>query len=452
MRILLADDEPGLRVTLGDELREEGHAVTVVPDGSAALAALEAETFDCVLTDLRMPGADGLAVLDAAVATGADVVVLTGVGSVGSAVEAMTRGAFDYIEKPFLNEEVLLQLSRIEERRALRNEVRELRSALKSRGGFGGLVGTSAPMRQVASLAASAAATDATVLIVGESGTGKEVLARAIHEESARSGPFVPIPCAAFSDTLLEDELFGHEKGAFTDARQARPGRFERAGGGTVLLDDIDDVRMAMQVKLLRVLQERTVERLGGAKPIPVDLRVIAASKVDLWERVRGERFREDLYHRLNVVRIDLPPLRERPEDIPLLVTHFLDKHARGLPVGVPAETMERLLVCDWPGNVRQLENAVQRALALRGREADLRAGHLLPREAARHRPPGGEGETDLSLAVAVARAERKQIERALRATGGNRTRAAGLLGISRKTLWEKMKHHGLSAPESESD
>jgi DNA-binding NtrC family response regulator len=451
VRILLADDEPGLRVTLGDDLREEGHDVTVVADGAAALAALEAGAFDCVLTDLRMPGADGLAVLDAAVRSGADAVVITGVGSVGSAVEAMKRGAYDYLEKPFLNEEVLLVLGRIEERRALRNEVAELRSALRGRSGFGGLVGASAPMQEVAALARSAAATDATVLLVGESGTGKEVLARAIHEESARSGPFVPIPCAAFSDTLLEDELFGHEKGAFTDARTARPGRFERAGGGTVLLDDIDDVRPATQVKLLRVLQERTVERLGGTKPVPVDIRVLAASKVDLWGRVREGGFREDLYHRLNVVRIDLPPLRSRPEDIPLLVAHFLEKHARGVPVEVRPETMEALLRSGWPGNVRQLENAVQRALALRGGAATLRPEHLLPRES------GGGGEDgeadggaagDLSLAAAVARAERIQIERALRATGANRTRAAELLGISRKNLWEKMKSLGVRAPE----
>jgi DNA-binding NtrC family response regulator len=452
MKILLADDEKSLRVTLTDDLEEAGHEVRAVADGDAALAALQEEEPDCVLTDLRMPGASGMEVLQAAVARELPVVVLTGAGSVATAVEAMKKGAYDYLEKPFLNEEVVLLIDRLAERQALRGEVDRLQQALEGRRGFAALLGESPAMQKVVARARAAARTEAGILIVGESGTGKEVLARAIHEESQRgAGPFVPIACGVLAESLLEDELFGHEKGAFTGAGERRRGRFEAASGGTVFLDDIDDMPLPTQVKLLRVLQERVIERLGGAERVPVDIRVIAASKVDLRELVADGRFREDLYYRLNVVTIKLPPLRRRREDIPLLVQHFLARHGgAGEPVVAP-EALARLQEAQWPGNVRQLENAVVRGLALAPPGAEtVSPRHLLSEttmlrradleRAAEEQAPTPDAPAPRPLAEAVAAAERDAIDRALAATGGNRTRAAELLGISRKALWEKMK------------
>jgi len=447
VKVLLADDEPTLRTTLADALGEAGHEVVPVADGAAALAALAAGTYDCVVTDLRMPGADGLEVLRAARAAGAEAVVLTGAGSVETAVAAMKAGAWDYLQKPFPEAELVLLLDRIGEKRALAAEVVELRASLAGRRGLGRLIGDGPAIRLVRERAAAAAAVEATLLVTGESGTGKEVLARAVHEEGRRAaGPFIPLSCAALAETLLEDELFGHEKGAFTDARAARPGRFELADGGTLLLDDIDDLPLRMQVKLLRVLQEREVERLGGTAPVRVDVRVIAASKKDLAAEVRAGRFRSDLFYRLDVLRIDLPPLRERREDVPGLLLHFVAKHAGGSPARIAPETLSALVRRSWAGNVRELENAVLRALALRD-GGELRLEHFGAAEA-----PAGTVEVVEPLAEAVHRCEREAIRAALAACAGNRTRAAERLGISRKNLWEKMKalfgEAGAEAPE----
>ena len=445
MKILLADDEPTLRVTLADDLAEAGHQVTAVADGQEALARVTSESFDCILVDLKMPGADGMTVLRAARQRDMDAIVITGAATVTTAVEAMKLGAYDYLQKPFYSDELLLVLSRLAERMRLSEEVAALREELRGQTGFGRVIGQSDAMRPVLELARRSAGTDATVVIVGESGTGKEVLARSIHQESSRSeGPFIPMSCATLNANLLEDELFGHEKGAFTDAKEMRQGLFELAHGGTLLLDDIDDMRAETQAKLLRVLQEREFVRVGGTQPIHVDIRVIVASKIDLMCAVRERGFREDLYYRLNVIQMDLPPLRDRSEDIPALVEHFLRRHGGGEAKVTPA-ALQAMMAVPWEGNVRQLENAVRRALALRGPGEALAVEHLLPRIV------GHAGSTeeapltqDSPLAAVLREAEHAHIRRVLLATGGNRTQAAERLGISRKTLWEKMKAGGI--------
>ncbi|MDR0361168.1 MAG: sigma-54 dependent transcriptional regulator [Planctomycetota bacterium] len=443
MRILLADDEALLRITLRDDLEEAGHAVTLVSDGDKALAQLADHRFDCVVTDLRMPGADGLQVIRAAKKSGADAVAITGHGSIGLAVEAMRDGAYDFLEKPFLGEALVKVLDRIGEKRSGKSATGIWRGEdgpERNKRGFAQVVGgVSESFAKILGIARQAAITDATLLIVGESGSGKEVIAKAIHEESARwRKPFVAVSCGALSPALLDDELFGHEKGAFTDAKNERAGRFEEAEGGTLFLDDIDDMRLDTQVKLLRVLQEREFRRIGGMESRRVDIRVIAASKTDLGALAAEGRFRADLYYRLHVLRIDLPPLRERRGDIPDLVRSFVAKHNQGPLPHIGADAMSEIVSYDWPGNVRQLENAVCRALALRGGAEELSARDLLP--------PGAEtgGDGDLSLASAVKRAERAHIGKVLSIHGGNRSQTAAALGISRKNLWEKMRQLGI--------
>lgn len=445
MHILLADDEKTLRVPLTDDLTDAGHDVLAVADGAAALEAIANPgrvPWDVVVTDLRMPEVDGMQVLRAARERNLQVLVVTGAGSVESAVEAMKEGAYDYIQKPFLAQELLLLLERLEDRLQLGREVELLRSELAGRRGLGRVVGDSPAMRRVLETARHAAASDETIVIVGESGTGKEVLARALHEESARrDGPFVAMSCGTLSESLQEDELFGHEKGAFTDAKSSRQGLFELADSGTLLLDDIDDMRPHTQVKLLRVIQEREFTRVGGTQPLRTDIRLLAASKVDLWNEVQEGRFREDLYYRLHVIQIDLPPLRERPTDIPALIEHFL--RVWGESARVSPQAMNVMMCEPWSGNVRQLENAVRRAIAMRRGEDELSLEYLLP-ATARARAGTAEPLEDWSLAAVVHHAERVHILRALTETGGNRTQAAKILGISRKNLWEKMKALGI--------
>jgi len=446
LKVLLADDERAIAVTLGDALREAGHEVTVVGDGTAAVAALEAGPFDVVVSDVRMPGMDGMAVLVRAKAKDprTEVILITGFGTVESAVEAMKAGAFHYVQKPFYNEAIVALLKRIEELRALRPSDAEPVE-------MEGLVGGSEPMRQVFAVLRRAAPSDASVLIEGESGTGKELVARAVHNLSPRRArPFVAISCAAIPETLLESELFGHEKGAFTDAKDRKIGRFERADGGTVFLDDVDDMPVAMQVKLLRVLQEKEIERLGGQKPIPVDVRVVAATKVDLQDAVREGAFREDLYWRLNVVGVLLPALRERPGDVPSLVEHFVRLYGRGRKFTVPPGVLDDMQAYLWPGNVRELENAVERAIALSAPDGVLEKEYLL-RSRGERPPPGPAGGTVRTLKEAGAAAEKDAILAGLRLTQGHRARAAKVLGISRKGLWEKMRHHGIEDPPAAS-
>jgi DNA-binding NtrC family response regulator len=439
LRILLADDEKAIAVTLGDALRAAGHEVEVVNDGVAAAAAVERAPFDVVVSDVRMPGLDGMTVLRRAKARdrGTEVILVTGFATVESAVEAMKAGAFHYVQKPFYNEDIVRLLDRI-------RELRAMRPAAGDPVALEGIVGGSESMGKVFEVLRRAAPSDAGILIEGESGTGKELVARAIHNLSPRRGkPFVPVACAAIPETLLESELFGHEKGAFTDAKERRIGKFERAHGGTAFLDDVDDMPLSMQVKLLRVLQEKEIERLGGGRSIPVDVRMVAATKVDLMDAVREGEFREDLYWRLNVVNIQLPPLRERPGDVRTLAEHFVRLYGRGKAVRVAPETLEEMERYFWPGNVRELENAVERAIALAGPDGLLEREHLL-RSRGDRPAPGPAGGTVRTLREAGAAVEKDAIVAALRLTGGHRARAAKVLGISRKSLWEKIRHYGV--------
>jgi DNA-binding NtrC family response regulator len=445
MKILLAEDEKSIAVTLRDALRDAGHVVRLAGDGRAAFDLVREEEIDCLLSDIRMPGLDGLALLKAVreIRPELPVLLMTAYGSIDLAVQAIKLGAYDFLAKPFLNEEVLVRLDRLEKHLALTAECRRLSAQLKDGLPVGPFIGVSRSMREVFALIESVAAGDATVLIEGESGTGKELVAESIHYNSPRrNGALVKLSCAVFPEGLIEDELFGHERGAFTDAREARAGRFERAAGGTLFLDDIDDLPLQTQVKFLRVLQERTVERLGGTRPIPVDVRIAAATKVDLAAAVREKRFREDLFYRLNVVTIRVPPLRDRLDDIPPLVAHFIRKYGKGREYAVQPETLRALMAYAWPGNVRELEHAVERAIALAGTERYLNPAHLFrPSPAA----DGAAGPSALgTLDAEVRRAESAHIRRVLDYTQGHKGEAAQILGISRKNLWEKMKQFGI--------
>ncbi len=446
MRILLADDERAIAITLADDLKRAGHQVTVASDGAEARQALHKTSFDVLVTDIRMPQVSGVELLEELKRSDAptEVIIITGYGTIESAVDAIKKGAFDYILKPFDNEEILVALRKIEEIRRLRDENAMLREALDQKKGLEQLVGQSAAMQRVLERIVTVADSDARVLITGESGTGKERVARALHDISSRADkPFIPLACAAIPGPLLEDEIFGHEKGAYTDAKERKPGRFERADGGTIFLDDIDDMPLETQVKLLRVLQEGIVEPLGSQDGIPVDVRVIAATKIDLADAVEDGEFREDLYYRLNVVPVDLPPLRDRDGDIPLLVEHFLGKFGPKRDFTVPSEVMAELCSYRWPGNVRELENAVERAIALAGGTTELSRDLLLEGALRRRRRGGGTDDTTpTSIRDAVRDAEKRAIRNALKSTNGHRANAAKLLGISRKNLWEKMKDY----------
>ena len=448
VRILLVEDEQTIAVTLKDDLEGAGYEVHHCADGKQAIAELATTSFDVVITDVRLPGADGMQVLAAAKRARPDteVLVMTAFATVEHAVEAMRLGADDYIQKPFLNEHVLERIARIGKFRALLSENQRLREQLQSNQGQGlpGVIGQSRAMQGVVKTVRTVAGTDASVLIEGESGTGKERIARAIHTLSARKDkPFVALSCGALPDTLLETELFGHEKGAFTDAQRQRRGRFEVADGGTIFLDDIDDMPMSVQVKLLRVLQEREFERVGGETLVHVDIRVIAATKVPLLEHVRAGKFREDLFYRLNVVPVRLPPLREREGDIPLLVQHFIEKVGGGKSFTVKTDVLEAMADYSWPGNVRELENRIAQAIALSAGATILKKEHLLPVD--RSRRAALEPPTTLrSLREVLVEAEKEHLKSVLKGVGGHRTKAASVLGISRKVLWEKLKDYGI--------
>ena len=360
------------------------------------------------------------------------------------AQEAVELGASLFVQKPFRNEALVSMVETCGRLRELEQENEALRKRLDGGEGFEGVVGNSAAMRAVFDGVRTVAPTDATVLIEGESGTGKERIARAVHDLSSRAdGPFIALSCAALPESLLEAELFGHERGAFTDAQKERKGRFEMADGGTFFLDDIDDMPLGVQVKLLRVLQERSIERVGGGEVIDINIRVLAATKEPLRELVRQDRFREDLYYRIQVVPIELPPLRQRDGDVPLLFAHLLERHGGGRSYQVSSSTMRSLEGYPWPGNVRELENAVQRAVALAGDREALVLEDLLPQDP-RWRDAIEVSEDVRPLREVVREAERRHLERAIEATGGHRSQAAELLGISRKVLWEKLRDHGL--------
>ena len=449
MKILLADDEVTIRVTLEDALTDAGHEVFAAADTDAALAALEAEALDVVLTDVRMPGDGGMAVLKRSMSLdpARPVIIMTGFASLEQADEAVQSGARITVQKPFRNESMVSLVETFARLRDLERENEGLRQRLGEDRGFEGIVGTSEAMQDVFARVRTVAPTEATVLIEGESGTGKERVALALHHLSLRrDGPFIAISCAALPESLLEAELFGYEKGAFTDAHKERRGRFELADGGTIFLDDIDDMPLAVQVKLLRVLQERAFERLGGEGTRSLDIRVLAATKAPLRDLVHEQRFREDLFYRINVVPVRLPPLRERAGDVPLLVQCMIERHGGGREYSLSSATMSGMERYPWPGNVRELENAVQRAVALAGAGSELAAGDLLPRDD-RWRGATEVPERVQPLREYLREREVEHLRRALVLTGGHRTQTAELLGISRKVLWEKMRDYGLKAP-----
>ena len=446
LKVLVADDEKSITLTLEEDLQEVGHEVTVANTGDDALAAVQRERFDCLITDLNMPGVKGHELirqakeLDEAIS----VIVITGYGTIESAVQAMRDGAYDYIQKPFVNDQIVVQLEKIGELRDLKAENKELRAQVQEIVRFENIIGSSDPMQEVFRTMKTVSRTDSNILVVGETGTGKERVARAIHDLSPRrSHPLVTISCAAIPSTLLEDELFGHEKGAFTDARDRKVGRIERAAGGSFFLDDIDDMPLETQVKLLRVLQERELERLGGDETIKVDIRVITATKVDLKEMVAERRFREDLFYRLNVVPLQLPPLRDRSGDIPLLTQHFIAKFSGGRAYEIKPDVMDAMEAYYWPGNVRELEHAIERAIALAGNATFLKREHLVERSPV-HKMALQVPRKIKGLKDVVEEAETEHIKEVLKITANHKAQAASILGISRKNLWEKMKLYGI--------
>jgi two-component system response regulator AtoC len=454
--VLVVDDEEDVRTSIRAIL-EDTCEVLEAENGAAALEVLRGHDVDLVLLDQRMPGEAGVDVLTRIKAVDPSIVVVlaTAVSDVRTAVLAMQRGAYDYVVKPFDVEDILMLIRRVLEKRALEREVRLLRSAvLGERWGphaaFEGLVGRNPQMVRIYQLISQIAETSSTVLITGESGTGKELIARAVHRRSARcEQPFVAVNVAAIPDTLIESELFGHEKGAFTGAHARRPGKFELAHGGTVFLDEIGSLRLDLQTRLLRVLQEREVERVGGVRPIPVDVRVVAATNVNLRQAVRERTFREDLYYRLNVVHIEVPPLRERRDDIPLLVDHFVRKLARECRRevrAVSAGALETLVRYDWPGNVRELENVIHRAVVLaRGpvlQLQDIPLDVALPETGARLAE-----DTGMPLREACAQFERQYVLRVLERVRWNVSRAARLLGVHRNTVLAKLAAWGVQRP-----
>ncbi|HTY76697.1 MAG TPA: sigma-54 dependent transcriptional regulator [Candidatus Bathyarchaeia archaeon] len=443
--ILLVDDEPSARGTMALLLKRRGHRVIEAADVRAATKALADSPFEVVVTDLRMPDGDGLDVLRAAKAhcPDADVILLTAYAGWESAKAAIQLGAFDYFEKGREPDELLHRIERAVEDKALRRENENLRAQVRARFGLPGLIATSAEMARVLDLVERVAPTDATVLIRGESGTGKEIIAKALHHAGPRaSGRFVAINCGALPEPLLESEIFGHVKGAFTGAAANKKGLFEEAHGGTLFLDEIGEMAPGLQVKLLRVLQSGEVRPVGSTQVITVDARVVAATNRDLEPMIRRGTFREDLFYRLNVIPIALPPLRERREDIPLLAEHFLARFSQrqGRVLRLSAGATERLLRYAWPGNVRELENAMER-LAILARDETIEAGDLPP-----HIGAGLALGTAPGLAAeqTLAEAERAHIIQILERCGWNHSRAAEALGIGRTTLWRKLKDYGI--------
>ena len=450
MKILVVDDETAILETLEILFRGEGYEVLVANSGPKAIAALEDEKPDLVLTDIRMPGPGGLDVLTAAREADPElpVILMTAQASLQSAVRAVNEGAYYYLQKPFANDELLAICRRAAEARQLKAENRQLRKEIRRRGGADGRrpVGRAPRFVEVLELAETVAATGSTVLISGESGTGKEVLARYIHELSDRSEKaFLSINCGALPESLLESELFGHVKGSFTGAVKDKDGLLVAAGGGTFFLDEIGEMTPSTQVKLLRAIQEREVIPVGATKAIPVDVRIISATNRDLEEEIARGSFRSDLYYRLNVIQLHLPPLRDRREDVPLLAAHFLEKLAgqRGaerVPV-LAEETLDVLVRYDWPGNVRELENALERAAVIATEDTIL--PETLPervREAPRPRLVSDDAPQNPTMEVV----ERAYILWVLQSEGGNKTRAAEVLGIDPSTLYRKLNRYGI--------
>jgi DNA-binding NtrC family response regulator len=464
--LLLVEDEEPLRAALAERLTEHGFEVEQVDTGERAIEQLAEFAYDIIITDLRLPGLDGTRVIEAALLRYPDIVgiIVTGYGTVKDAVEAIKRGATDFVTKPFQFDELLHALNVALERRRLKAENAYLRSQLQERYKFEGIIGRSPAMRELFQLLETVSASASTILITGETGTGKEVVARAIHHNSPRRAQrFIALNCGAIPETLLEAELFGHVRGAFTGAIGTRQGRLEQAHKGTLFMDEVGTMSPAMQMKLLRVLQEREFERIGDTHTIKVDVRVIAATNSDLQKMVAEGTFREDLFYRLNIIPIHLPPLRDRREDIPLLVQHFLTKFSAPEPavqgskpgqagssgkvsrsLTISQQALRALMAYSWPGNVRQLENAIERAVALSGERSQIETADLtsdiLHASHTAAAPPLNLPDDGIDLESYVSRIEHELIRRALEKTGGNKGQASKLLNLKRTTLVEKLK------------
>ncbi len=473
MRILLADDDHAVRRVFQYKLEKLGHDVATATDGDSALAALQAERFDVLVSDIRMPGLDGIELLERArsVQPHLKVILITAHATVSQAVQAVKLGAFDYITKPFDDDELFTAIERAGAFRSLEDENRRLRGRLRASEAARRAIGVSPAFKEMMSVVERIAPTDATVLLLGESGTGKELIARTLHMQSARAdGPFVAVNCGAIPRELVESELFGHVRGAFTGATRDKKGRFEQADGGTILLDEVGELPLDVQVKLLRVLQERVVEPVGAETTRAVDVRVVAATHVDLAGAVEAGRFREDLYYRLHVIPVRVPPLRERADDVVLLAREFARRFAGDRPVTLTDALLERLRAHDWPGNVRELENLMERMVLLR-RSDTLDVRDLPPdfgRSPVRAGGVGGSGAVDPAGAGDGARRgdasssraapgeapslpelEARAIRDALERAGWNRSKAARELGIARHVLLYRMKKYGIEPPEA---
>ena len=447
-RILLVEDEHNMARTLAKNLERAGHEVEHAPHGEAALARLGEARFDVVLTDLKMPVMDGMQLLRAMHEreSAPAVVVLTGYGTIESAVEAMKLGAADYLIKDARPQEILLTIERVLRLDALRRENAQLRRAVRKLHGFGELIGDSAAMHEVYRVVGAVSQNKSTVLVSGESGTGKELVARTIHGRGPLAGgPFIAINCAGLSETLLDSQLFGHRRGAFTGAVADHDGVFRAAEGGTLFLDEVSEIPLGLQAKFLRALQDREVTPLGSSRPIAVDVRLIAATNRDLEGEMRAGRFRSDLFYRLNVVHIALPPLRARGDDVGLLIDHFIQHFSREYQVApkrVTAEAMARLRGYGWPGNIRELQNAIERAFALSAADTITLADLPPLRDDA---VPASMVAADAAAARTLREEEERVIAAALRESGGNKDEAARLLGIDRQRLYRKIKKYGLA-------
>ena len=454
-KVLIIDDEASICSILSALLTKNGYEVEVANSGESGLDVYAQFMPAVILLDLKMPGIDGIKVmeiLDKRLNADCKIIIMTAHGEVRSAVEAMKKGAFDYLEKPFDNDELLVTISRAAEMVTLKRRVKQLEDQLEETYRFENIVGVSDKMKSTFALMRKFAATDGTVLVCGESGTGKELIVRAIHQASRRkSGPFVVVNCGAIPSSLIESEFFGHEAGSFTDAKELRVGKFEVADGGTLFLDEIGELTPEAQVKLLRVIEEGTFSRVGSSKPIAIDVRVMAATNRDLSTMVKERKFREDLYWRLNVLSLNVCPLRERKEDIPVLLDYFLERYATPLGIEQPAvsgKAMELLMAYDWPGNVRELQNCIYSAMTIADGPT-LKASDLPNRIYLDSKQPdtpstiSGRLSLAKTAAEATAKAEQEAINKALLETGGNREKAAELLGIGRKTLYRKLRQYG---------
>lgn len=450
-RILVVDDQLAMLENLKEFLTDEGFLVSISPDGVDATEILDTEHFDCIILDVNLPKIDGFSVLKKLKSRGiaTPVIIFTAYGSSERTIEAMKLGAFDYIEKPFDLEEFLIVVQRALKYNDIVDELQNLREQVKSRNIVDqDLVGNSNKMREIFKLIGKAAPSDATVLIEGESGTGKELIANAIHRHSLRNNkPFIKINCAALPLPLLESELFGHEKGAFTDAISMQKGRFELADKGTILLDEIGEIGLEIQGKLLRILQQKTFERVGGKETLSCDVRIIASTNRDLQKAIKEGRFREDLFYRLNVINIKVPPLREHPEDIPALIEYFLSKYSneKTKSAAITEPALQKLMSYSWNGNVRELENVIQRSLVLSN-------GNFITLDALLFMQPSVSEFIDLKnpddaipMKEIMSKVERDLIVAALHRTDGNRTKAAQVLGINRRVLFNKIKELNIS-------